>query len=316
MTTMNSSKFTYITQPHSAPKLLSNTLPTRDVPLTLMSDPRVVRGNTHSIARKITKARAENLNGRPQDGGSISPGCFTKTSASYNAYSSSQGAPSTASYYHFDPKPFAEKDIDMLSYLVEEEAAVVRRSEAETQIDNLVSLPPFVVYVPLKIGVDETTQVEDTNELFSFDLEVSPLLEVIVRKTLEQALLEVSAEYEIGNIQSNIQQFELQKENEHKWIAEQEHLLWNDIERKNRTKSEMLEMKLKETDMKSKVAGIRMVRQLMPSVMELVSTSHIASGAWVDIDRAHSALNLSDVIEECCIFVRNVASSGEILDGT
>jgi hypothetical protein len=311
---MTSNKFTYITQPHSAPKLLSNSLPTRDVPLTLMSDPRVVRGNTHSIARKITKSRSENHNERLHDGGNLSPGGFKKTSTSPNDFSSSHGS-STASYYRFDPKPFAEKDIDMLSYLIEEETAVVRRSEADTQIDTLLNLPPLETFVPLKTGVDESTQVEDTNELFDFDLEVSPLLEVIVRKTLEQALLEVCAEYEIGNIQSNIQQFETQKENEQKWIQDQEHLLRNEIERKNKTKNEMLDIKRKEKDMKSKVAGVLMVRQLMPSVMEIITTSHIKSGAWIDINRTHSSLSLSDVVEKCFIFAENVATSTEVLDG-
>src|SRR5688572_5337289 len=55
--------FTYSSQPHSAPTRTASSHyrhdETNGVPLTLMSDPRVIRGNTHSLARKITKSKTE-----------------------------------------------------------------------------------------------------------------------------------------------------------------------------------------------------------------------------------------------------------------
>merc|ERR1719498_898956 len=43
------------------------------------------------------------------------------------------------------------------------------------------------------------TQVED-GELFVFDFEVEPILEVLINKTLEQSIMEVEEEYEIDSM--------------------------------------------------------------------------------------------------------------------
>jgi hypothetical protein len=45
--------------------------------------------------------------------------------------------------------------------------------------------PPSPSYIPKKTGIDAATQVEDY-ELFNFDKEVAPILDVIVSKTLEE----------------------------------------------------------------------------------------------------------------------------------
>lgn len=45
--------------------------------------------------------------------------------------------------------------------------------------------PASPAYVPKKTGIDAATQVEDY-ELFNFDREVVPILDVIVSKTLEE----------------------------------------------------------------------------------------------------------------------------------
>lgn len=55
--------------------------------------------------------------------------------------------------------------------------------------------PPSPPYIPKKTGIDASTQVEDY-ELFNFDKEVTPILDVICTKTLEQACLEIEQEEE------------------------------------------------------------------------------------------------------------------------
>jgi hypothetical protein len=52
--------------------------------------------------------------------------------------------------------------------------------------------------VPKKTGVDASTVVQE--DLFGFDSEVEPLLEVLTKKTLDQALLEVEHEEELTSI--------------------------------------------------------------------------------------------------------------------
>jgi hypothetical protein len=55
-------------------------------------------------------------------------------------------------------------------------------------------------YVPRKTGIDAATQIEDEDNLFSFDTEVAPLLSVLVGKTMEQALMEVEEYAELEAI--------------------------------------------------------------------------------------------------------------------
>ncbi len=45
-------------------------------------------------------------------------------------------------------------------------------------------------------------------QLFDFDLEVKPILEVLVGKTVEQSLLEVMEEEELANLRSQQREFE------------------------------------------------------------------------------------------------------------
>lgn len=45
-------------------------------------------------------------------------------------------------------------------------------------------------------------------QLFDFDIEVKPILEVLVGKTVEQALLEVMEEEELANLRSQQRAFE------------------------------------------------------------------------------------------------------------
>ena len=53
--------------------------------------------------------------------------------------------------------------------------------------------------MPKKTGIDKITQIEDY-DLFDYDREVQPILNVLLSKTVEQALLEVEEETELDEI--------------------------------------------------------------------------------------------------------------------
>ena len=58
--------------------------------------------------------------------------------------------------------------------------------------DFYVDRPPTAQYRPKERGVDVGTQVDECDpELFDYELEVEPILQVIVGKTLEQARMEL-----------------------------------------------------------------------------------------------------------------------------
>lgn len=65
--------------------------------------------------------------------------------------------------------------------------------DAETQTLPFMDRPASPLFVRAKIGIDITTQIED-GELFDFDLEVEPLLELLVGKTLHVSMLELMQE--------------------------------------------------------------------------------------------------------------------------
>jgi hypothetical protein len=74
--------------------------------------------------------------------------------------------------------------------------------DIETQTDPLIDRPPSPIFIPTKSGVDVETQILP-GELFDFDAEVEPLLNLIVLKTLEQALMEVREEEELENLKAH-----------------------------------------------------------------------------------------------------------------
>lgn len=66
-----------------------------------------------------------------------------------------------------------------------------------TQTDAFLNRVPSPLYIPQKSGLDVGTQIYD-GDLFDFDVEVKPILEVMVGKTIEQALMEVQEEEELA----------------------------------------------------------------------------------------------------------------------
>ena len=97
-------------------------------------------------------------------------------------------------------------DIQTDAYL-EELTDTVPEAEISTQTDAFLDRPPTPRFIPMKTGVDVETQIE-TGEIFDFDLEVEPILEVLVGKTLEQGLLEVLEEEELEAMRKHQENFE------------------------------------------------------------------------------------------------------------
>ena len=67
------------------------------------------------------------------------------------------------------------------------------------QTDEFLPKPPSPKYIPKKTGIDQVTQIGDY-DLFDYDREVQPILNVLLSKTCEQAILEVEEETELEQI--------------------------------------------------------------------------------------------------------------------
>mmetsp|Transcript_144811 Transcript_144811/g.403489 ORF Transcript_144811/g.403489 Transcript_144811/m.403489 type:complete len:462 (-) Transcript_144811:94-1479(-) len=176
----------------------------RDLKETCITwDKRVHRGNTYSVHTQ--NAIREAL--RQQEAGS-------PTAATAQPKSRRKQRPKEPKLFDM-PLPEPERiPVDLTKHLVAKEVVVVVDT-VEAQTDEFLPEPPAEVHQPQKPGgVDVHTQVED-GDLFVFDSEVEPILDVIVNKTLEQSLMEVEEEHEL----------EQMKEFKEEWYKRQEAMM-------------------------------------------------------------------------------------------
>jgi len=103
-------------------------------------------------------------------------------------------------------------DVQTDSYLEEMTERTVE-FEAETQTDFLLDRPPSPLFMPTKIGVDVETQIQE-GDLFDFDFEVEPILEVLVGKTLHQSMMEVLEEEELESLRQHQEAFRMRRQKE------------------------------------------------------------------------------------------------------
>ncbi|KAF8565872.1 hypothetical protein P879_04667 [Paragonimus westermani] len=95
---------------------------------------------------------------------------------------------------------FARSSVHVQSGLfLEELTEQIEQDDFATQTDHFLDRPPTPLFVPAQTGVDVETQIY-VNDLFNFEHEVQPILEVLVGKTIEQALLEVMEEEELADL--------------------------------------------------------------------------------------------------------------------
>lgn len=193
---MQDTKFSYSTQPHAAPVKRRPKYREEDAeqPPNLMNDPRIVRGNTYaakvlsnSLKREQLalqtdnerRSKAERMKTRTTSGRSTTP-------------------PPVDGRMHMD----IQTD-DFLEELNDRPIEV----DAETQTQPFMDQPSSPLFVPAKTGQDMMTQIEP-DDLFDFDMEVEPILEVLVGKTLHVSMLELMQEEELEAIRRQQEEFE------------------------------------------------------------------------------------------------------------
>lgn len=71
-----------------------------------------------------------------------------------------------------------------------------------------VDRPPIPLFIPNRAGEDKDTQIED-DELFDYEVEVEPVLQVLVGKAMEQARMEVIEEDEAEILKDHQAEFQV-----------------------------------------------------------------------------------------------------------
>jgi len=207
----------------------------------------------------------------------------------------------------------AHVDIQTELYL-EELTDRVEEFDAETQTDSFLDRPPTPLFVPAKTGKDVATQILE-GELFNFDIEVKPILEVLVGKTIEQSLQEVVEEEELDNLRSRQRQFEELRNAElieTQRLEEQER---RHREEKDRRMKQQLAILRKERETTNKVAA-RVYAQcyLQDLVPAVFGTLHNA-GYFVDpVERDIETNFMETLMDEVSEDLMKVRVSRLILD--
>jgi hypothetical protein len=275
--------------------------------LTLMSDPRVRRGLTvggggGSGTGSAAGARTPGAGAGTAAGKSAeflptkSKRSSSKAAGGGGGGHSAPGQPT----YTFTVPDFSGSEFNLDQYLVASDDAVKHNNNQHEgcQTDEFAPLPPPAQYVPRKTGVDMSTQVDSQRELFDFDAQVAPMVEVIVRKTLEQALFELSSEDELKTLQYEVTRFNVEREAEASWILLKEKETIEDGKIKEKERAERARVMDKERGVRRTVGAAAAMHQLMPAVQEDLFQDLFRSGVWRNDDREEAAAVLPALAEE------------------
>jgi len=185
------------------------------------------------------------------------------------------------------PEPVeGRQHIDVQTELyLEELTDRVEEADIQTQTDAFLDRPPTPLFIPAKTGIDVATQILE-GELFDFDIEVKPILEVLIGKTMEQSLLEVMEEEELANLRAHQRKFEELRNAELVETQRLEEQERRHREEKQRRIKQQLEVLKKEKETTDKIAARAFaqsyLQDLVPSVF---GTLHDAGYFFDPVER-------------------------------
>jgi radial spoke head protein 3 len=267
-------RFTYASEPHAAPLSRNKTKyrePQDGVEASgsfnMMNDPRVVRGNTYS-AKTSTPVFEPDLPlppGTGQDKGKSTP-------------QKSYRKPTSGTRTKI---PGRARGPSAQPIILEELTDRLIEVDIDTQAQVTAERPVSPIFVTSKTGQDVATQI-DSGDLFDFDLEVEPLLEVLVGRTIHVSVLELIQEEEFETIRRAQTDFEMIRNLE---LAELQRLQ-AEIRRKTQEKERRLSQEQKrraereETD--RKVMAQELSRNYLSSVHDSVIGTLQEEGCFYD----------------------------------
>eukprot|EP01138_Halocafeteria_seosinensis_P003554 gb/GECG01003633.1/.p1 GENE.gb/GECG01003633.1/~~gb/GECG01003633.1/.p1 ORF type:complete len:534 (+),score=123.63 gb/GECG01003633.1/:1-1602(+) len=164
------------------------------------------------------------------------------------------------------PPPPTNNHVDLTPYLVEQTEPPAKVDE-ETEVDEFLEQEPEPTEKHIKRGVDAATQIEPT-DLWDFDVEVEPLLQVIVGKTLEQGMREVSEEDELNWLKHRGHEISMAKKKEVENVESLEEKAKSYIERKNEQLQKQKQLHRDIVEAKRKISSLSAARRAIASAKE------------------------------------------------
>ncbi|XP_071775223.1 radial spoke head protein 3 homolog [Centroberyx gerrardi] len=234
----------------------------------IMYDRRVVRGNTYAQQIIPTAAQPE-----PAE-------IHRQQEARRRAVARRRAR---EQFRHGTPEALeGRKHIDVQTELyLEELSDQIEATNVECQTDAFLDKPATPLFIPAKSGKDVATQIEE-GELFDFDREVQPVLEVLVGKTVEQSLLEVMEEEELACLRAQQRAFEELRNAqlvEVQRLEEQERRHREEKERRLAQQREVLEQ---EKETAEKIAARAYTQNYLADLLPSVFTTLRTHGYFYD----------------------------------
>ncbi|KAA6372901.1 MAG: putative Flagellar radial spoke protein 3 [Streblomastix strix] len=170
-------------------------------------------------------------------------------------------------------------DVQTDQYL-EELSDKVPEFDVSTQTDYFLDQPTVPIFVPIKTGVDVSTQIED--DLFDFDFECEPILDVLIGKTMEQAMLEVLEEEEIKNIRQHRDEMQQIRNAELAEVQQVEQAEMRRAEEKDNRNAQERARKQREREVSDKVAATAFAHDYLKTLISSVQHSLTQGGFFTD----------------------------------
>merc|ERR1711988_331481 len=155
-------------------------------------------------------------------------------------------------------------DVQTDAYL-EEVSDKVPEHDVECQTDEFLDRPASPLFIPIKTGVDKETQIME-GDLFDFELEVEPILDVLVGKTLEQSMMEVMEEEELAELRAHQEEFVQLRNAELAETQRMEEAERRKFEEKERRLNQERERLTKEQVLKDKVTPAAFAKNYMSGI--------------------------------------------------
>ncbi|KAF0764043.1 hypothetical protein AaE_003123 [Aphanomyces astaci] len=190
-------------------------------------------------------------------------------------------------------------DIQTENYL-EELTDKVPEADVETQTEAFMDQLPVPLFVPQKRGVDASTQI-DHGDLFDFDLEVAPILEVLVGKTLEVSVMEVLEEEEVKELRTRQDIFEQARNAE---LAERKQ------EEKTRRLEEEKARVVAQAELQEKLAARSFAKHYLADLHTAVFSTLVTTGHFQDpMEKEVTEAFMPYLIQRACVNVEQIAFS-------
>ncbi|XP_052753263.1 radial spoke head protein 3 homolog B isoform X2 [Galleria mellonella] len=265
----------------------------------MMHDKRVVRGSTFAAHQHAAGDGGESAAARA---------ARTRRRALARRAAAARLRPGTP-----PPAPGRRHHPIQTDYYLEELFDKGVEMEVGVQTDLFVDRPATPVYVPAKTGADAFTQIYP-GDLFDFDLEVQPILEVLVGKTTEQALAEVAQEEELATLREQQRRYCELRDAE---LAERQRLAAQDLrlhqEKERRVAEARVAQSAAQEARERAAAGVLVqgyVAELLPSVL-----AGLRDHGYL-VDRVHTGVEeefMPWLVEEVSKEIESIITSRDVI---